>query len=211
MRQKKFLVTGALLLALCLTGTINLACDLLFPVEEVKYEIPSYYTTYTDESQLFSISYPNYWQRPMGEVASFQEYTKKSATTLKSGLPLEHASLLFFAGLDNVRRYDPLIVVAVEPVTSGVFTQKQAVEAELRRIILDEPGYKVLSRVDTKIDGRQATVLIWNEPDLGNLHIVEMLMLVDQSVWLVAGVTADATSKWDVDFNTIVRSLQIYE
>jgi len=211
MRQKKFLVTGALLLALALlAGGLNLACAWLFP-QETKYEVPSYYTTYTDSSHLFSISYPNYWQRPMGEVASFQEYTKKSAATLKSGLPLEHASLLFFAGLDNARTYDPLILVAVEPLTSGALTQRQVVDVEIAHVQQGSKSYILLSRVDATLDGRKATVLTWNDPAESTLHIVEMLMLVDQSVWVVDCATASTSSKWDVDFNTIVRSLQIYD
>jgi hypothetical protein len=213
MRQTKYLVTGALLLALGLTGFVNLACDLLFPAEDVKYEIPSYYTTYTDESQLFSISYPYYWRTPLGNVAEFQEYMKKSAGNLKTGIPLQNTSLLFFAGVDTTRGYDPLIVVAVEPAAAGVLTQRQMIETELKRVKLEDPDFQVLSRVDTKVNGREATVLTWKEAGTrqGNLYVLEMLTLVDQNIWIVAGVTADATSKWDVDFNTIVRSLQIHK
>ncbi len=214
MRKTKFLVTGALLLALGLISGINLACDLLFPAEEVKYEIPSYYTTYTDESQLFSISYPYYWRTPLGHVAEFQEYMKKSAGNLKTGIPLQNTSLLFFAGLDTTKGYDPLIVVAVEPAAAGVFTQRQMIESELKRVKLEDPDFQVLSRVDTKVSGREATVLTWKETGAryGNLYVLEALILVDQNVWVVGCTTAPENfSKWEVDFNTIVRSLQIHK
>ena len=208
MRQKKFLVTGALLLALAmLAGGLNLACAWLFP-QDTTYEVPSYYTTYTDDARLFSISYPYYWQTPMGEVASVRQGIEKAATTLKSGLPLESASMMFFAGLDNARRYDPLIVVAVEPPAAGISTQKQLVVTEIERM---QEDFNLISRVDVTVSGKKATVLMWSNPALGDAHAIEMLLLTGHSVWLVVGATADTTSKWDVDFNTIVRSLQIYD
>ena len=177
-----------------------------------KPEITADYTTYTDESKLFSISYPSDWETALSRMPELRSKTKEYINKLKSGIPVEQASTIFFAGRRTATAYDPSLSITVEPMLEGMVALDQMVESEVRgvkTVILD---YRELSMVKTTIDGREAT--IWDYegtiPGQSKLHFLTMITLVDRTTWVVGCDTSiDDFAQWENDFNTIVRSLRI--
>jgi len=204
---------GATLLALVLlAGGFDLACGI--GTTQTVYEIPSYYTTYTEEAQLFSISYPSYWETPVSQLPEIEQQAKQSLSKLKTGLPVENFSIIFVAGPRIAGGYDPYINIAVETVPAGVRTHNQMVAAELKGLKMVSADYRQLSRIKTIVDGREDTIIDWEGtvPVQGKLRSLQMLTLVDDTVWVVTCFTSpEKFSQWEIDFNTIVRSLRIYD
>jgi hypothetical protein len=237
MYKTKGFITGATLLALILIPcSIGLACGAnqvqepasAPPITEPatlpsttpqlseetppKPEITADYTTYTDESKLFSISYPSDWETALSRMPELRSKTKEYINKLKSGIPVEQASTIFFAGRRTATAYDPAVSITVEPMLEGMVALDQMVESEVRgvkQVILD---YRELSMVKTTIDGREATIWDYEGTMAGQskLHFLTMITLVDRTTWVVGCATStDDFSEWENDFNTIVRSLRI--
>ena len=175
-------------------------------------EIPANYTTYTDQSKLFSISYPADWETAQSLMPELNTKTKEYINKLKSGVPVEQASTIFFAGRRTATVYQPALSITVEPMLEGITTLDQMVESEVRgvkQVILD---YQELSMVKTTIDGRQATIWDYEGTMAGQskLHFLTMITLVDKTTWVVGcAAPIDDFADWENDFNIIIRSLRI--
>jgi hypothetical protein len=180
-----------------------------------KPEIPANYTTYTDESKLFSISYPADWELALSLIAGLEQSAKETINSLKTGVSIEKASMIFFAGRRTATGYEPNIGIAVEPVPAEISTHDQMVEACVKGVRIVLPDYRELSRVKTTVDGREATIVdVEGTPAGGStkLHYLQMYTLINKTAWAITctSLTGDF-AEWKNDFNTIVRSLRIYE
>ena len=84
------------------------------------------------------------------------------------------------------------------------------VRAEIESMKAAGPGYRVLSRVKTTIDGRTATILVSQETVAYDVQFVQAFLLVGRAEWVVTCTTLSYEySKWEYDFDAIVRSLRI--
>lgn len=174
--------------------------------------IPANYATYTDELKLFSISYPPEWDINQSLLADMGQAAKDYIKSVNSDLPIEKVSYLFFAGKKVGEGYMPNVNIAVEPVPQGVRTNDQLVEAELRGLKAVVQDYVQVSRIKTTVGGREATILDheYSFPNMGRFHALQMFILTDKAAW---GVTCTSVpedfSRWEEDFQSVVRSLRI--
>jgi hypothetical protein len=168
--------------------------------------IPANYTTYTDESNYFSISYPQDW-----ETANIGQNTKEVINNLKSGVPIKGNSTIFSAGRPTATGYEPSVKIIVEPIHEGTSTLDGIVDAEVQAAKSVTLDYQVLSTVKTTIDGREATIIdAAGTIPLGGRYFLSLITLVDKTIWVVGGsATIDDFAQWQNDFNTIVRSLRV--
>jgi len=162
--------------------------------------IPIHYTTYADELGRFSISYPPEWEFDL-------EYLED--------ISVEIAQVLFMAGLPTIEGYyDASVCIVVGPCPAIICTHDAMIEAEIAGMKADNPGYRELSRVKTTVDGRTATILVAQdavsyEP---TYSYVQMFLLVGRTEWCVTCASlTDDYSRWEDDFDAIVRSLRILE
>jgi hypothetical protein len=202
MCKTKGLVAGALLLTLVMIPAVSLACGAK----------PAQTTTYTDEANLFSISYPSDWKTALAQIEGLEQSTEEIASSLESGTPIEKTSYIFLAGRRTATGYEPNVIVAVEPIPAGTSTHDEIVEAEVQIAKEALPDYQVLSRVKTTVDGREATILDaeGTPPQSVPLHYVQMITTVDKTVWVVTcAALAEHFTRWENDFNNIVESLRI--
>jgi len=179
------------------------------PAISTEPEISDNYTTYTDESKYFSISYPSDWVTSMEDA---DQNAKEVITSLQSGVPIEGASTIFFAGRPEETELEPSVYIVVEPVHEGTSTLDGIVEAEVQAaesVILD---YQVATMVKTTIDGREATIIRSNGtiPDGGRSYFLSMITLVDNTIWvIVCSATLNDFVNSEKDLDTIVRSLRV--
>ncbi|MCJ7829277.1 MAG: hypothetical protein MUP81_06020 [Dehalococcoidia bacterium] len=178
-----------------------------------KPEIPADFTTYTDETNVFNVSYPSDWELALSSIAGADEYTKEVIRQLNAGIPVDKTSTLFIAGLRTATGgHDPTVMIIVEPVPEEIPTHIEMVEAEIRGAKKIIPDYKQISRLKITIDGREATILEWEgtAPGQTKAHFLQMLTIARETTWLVSCATSVSDfSKWQNDFNAIVRSLRI--
>jgi hypothetical protein len=182
------------------------------PTTPSEPKIPANYTTYTDESKLFSISYPQDWETALSAIPDIEQTSKSVLKSLKADLPVEKTSCIFLAGLRTTRGYMPNLNIVVEPLPPGISTHDQVVEAEIRGLQKVVQDYQEFSRVKTTVGGRMATIIDYEGtfPERGKWHFLQMITLVDKTVWVVSCTSSlEDFAKWEKDFYAIVKSLQI--
>ena len=158
--------------------------------------IPAHYTTYTDELGLFSISYPPEWELDL-------EYLED--------ISVEEAQFLFMAGLPTIEGYYAAnACIVVGPCPGIICTHDAIIKAEIEAMKAANPDCRELSRVKTTVDGRTATILVSQETVGYTYHYVQMFLLAGRTEWCVTCTTlTDDYSKWEDDFDAVVRSLRI--
>ncbi len=174
--------------------------------------IPADFTTYTGESNLYSISYPQDWELALSQIEGLEQSVKQLITSINSGLPLERTSIIFMAGLPEGRDYFPNVNIVVESLPGSISTQNVLVEAEIQGIKLVIKDYHESSRVKTTVGGKEATIIDWEGafPQQGKSRILQMFMLVGKVGWCVTCTPPQGKfSSWEKDFNSVVRSLRI--
>jgi uncharacterized repeat protein (TIGR02543 family) len=179
--------------------------------EEPEPAIPAHLTTYTDELGLFSISYPPEWELALEVIEEAEQAAKDIVSSIASDLPVEEVSLLFLAGLPTITGgYIPGVSIAVEPLLE--MTHDEVVTAAIEGLKAVMSDYHEFSRVKTTIDNRTATIIEWQGTvaGLGTYRCVQMIFLVSKTAWVVnCTALPDEYSKWEDDFDAIVRSLRI--
>lgn len=175
-------------------------------------EIPAHFATYTDEAGLFSISYPPEWEPALSLIEDLEQATKDLIESIESGLPLERVSAIFFAGIPTEEGYSPNVNIIVEQLPEGINTHDELIEALIGgvKIIIDD--YREFSRIKTTVSGRTATILDWEGtfPQVGKSRIVQMVLMVGKTGWTITcRPPTGEFSKWEEDFDAIVRSFRI--
>ena len=209
-KWQPFLFVGLILL---LTSSV-IGCPAPVVEEPVVEEppIPAHFTTYTDEANLFSISYPPDWELALWAIEDLEQFTKELIESIESGLPLERVSAIFFAGVPTETGYSPNVNIAVESLPGVGWTLDKYVEAGIRELKVFVEDYHEFSRVKTTIGEREATIVEYEGtlPQLGKFHWLLMSILVGETAWTVTCATE--LGKFDEsedDFYAIVRSLRI--
>lgn len=172
--------------------------------------IPAHYTTYTKEG-VFSISYPPEWEPVFYLMLDMEYGAREYIESVQEGLPLERGAIMFIGGKAVAEGYMPNVSVMVECFPE-VNTQDEAVEAEILGMKTMCESYRELSRIQTIIDGKEATIIEYEatHPVFGTSHNLGMIMRVEKYVWgMTCTPPSGEFSKWEDDFNAIVRSLRI--
>ena len=184
----------------CIVAAIVIAVIATRPPAPLEPEpaIPSYFTTYTDELGLFSISYPPEWEYDL-------EYLED--------MSVEGVQFVFLAYLPTMGDYyDASVNIVLGPCPAIICTHDAMVEAEIEGMKTGNPGYRELSRVKTSVDGRTATILVSQETVSyePTYSYVQMFLLVGRTEWCVTCATpTNDYGKWEDEFDAIVRSLRI--
>jgi hypothetical protein len=181
----------------------------------VEPAIPANYTTYVDERGLFSISYPDYWEVITSQLLDAKAASDAAVKSNNNGFPIEVVTATFGAGLSDGYSYsEPLVYVGVEPLPLSVRSQDQLIQAVLRGTEMIIPDYHEISRTKTIVDGREATIIEWEGtfPQYQKSRYFQMYLLAGGSAWGVECIPPVGESDyWRNDFNSIFRSLRIYD
>jgi hypothetical protein len=179
------------------------------PAISTEPEISDNYTTYTDESKYFSISYPPDW---VTAIEDTDQNVKEVISNLQSGVPIGGASTIFYAGRTVETELEPSVSIIVESIHEGTSTLDGVVEAEVQAAQNAMPDYQVSSTVKTTVDGREATIIRSNGtvPDVGKQYFLSMITLVDKTIWVViCSATLGDFVESENDLNAIVKSLRV--
>jgi hypothetical protein len=208
---KNSMVALVILFLSAITGcTSQTASSLTPPASDLL--IPADFTTYTEESGLFSISYPQDWELALSQIEDLQQSIKDLVTSINSNIPIEKTSIIFMAGLPNEASYSPNVNITVESLPGNISTHSLLVNAEIRGIKMVVDDYHELSREKTTVSGKEATIIGWEGtfPQFGKGKVLQMFMLIGKVGWCVTCTPPDGEfSNWEKDFNSVVRSLRI--
>ena len=198
------LVIGTLLLSGCSAPSTA-------PTSVPEPAIPEHLTAYTDETGLFSISYPQDWELGLSRL-ELRQSAKDIIEAFESDTPVEGPKLVFLAGLPTETGSSPNVNIVVASLPEGRWTPDDVVEAFTRTTEEFIPDYYEFSRVKTTIGGREAIIMDYEGTLAGLIkgHYLLMVTLVGKTTWTVTcSALPGDFSKWEDDLNTIVRSLRV--
>ena len=148
--------------------------------------IPPDFVTFTDESSLFSISYPSNWEITTN-LSQLEVEVKDIIQSMETGISFEAIRFVFNAGqydvLGNVELY---VAISVAPLPSE-WSVEEYVEANIEGFKSIETGYEELRRTKTTVGDRQV-IIIHSEADFSSVIPGDVerdsldLMLVDGKV-----------------------------
>ena len=190
----------------------------LAPEETEEPEIPTHFTTYTDEPSYFSISYPLDWEPFPSSMEEIFPSNKDFFKIYDSDVVLEGYLLVFTTesprepGISGANVN--IMVQSLSDMTSrGWLTLDEIVEAKLQRTEEIKQEYHEFSRINTIVGGREAAIIDWGSsyPDLDKKsRCVQMFMIADKLVWKVTCyVDSEEYDDFKDDLHAIVRSLRI--
>lgn len=206
------LVVGLLLLCACSPARIS------------EPPIPAHFTTYTDESGLFSISYPPEWELALSKIEAMTHETEEYMRDIGSeGSLATGGKVIFFAGIPYQTGHNPNVSIMVAPAGGTRGTLEDLVEVAVRQgYMKDAEEYHEFSRTKIVVDGRGAIILDCEAKyplTTAELRVLTMYLrdskvsgnFLTDNVWMVtAGVyPTNNFSDYEADLYAIVRSLRI--
>lgn len=159
------------------------------PTLEPELEIPAHFITYTDESGLFSISYPPDWELNLEQMeATFQEAQKIVRT--ETGLSMERAVMMFNAGKRIGKGLDPGVNIGLSP-NPGVYSLDDIAEQRRAEVEFYEE-YQPLKEIRTTVGGKEAIIfdaelVILGIP--GRYRSLQLLVIQGETLWTVTCTT----------------------
>ncbi|NVM23136.1 MAG: fibronectin type III domain-containing protein [Desulfobacterales bacterium] len=183
--------------------------DYVFATETT---IPAHFVTYTDEMNLFSISYPSDWELALSLIPDLEEAVREIIASIEADAPIEQVRAIFLAGVPSETGYSPNVNILCESFPIGGLTHDQMVELEIRGIKDFCYDYDEYARVKTSVGGRVATIVEHETtcPAWGTQHQLQMCILLGKIVWIVTCTPPSGEfSQYQDDFHEIVRSLRI--
>lgn len=221
MDRAKVFILAVTVLTLVLLSGIGCLIGLMPAPPQRQDSVPSVdipgYMTYYDKSAIFSVSYPEGWEadRYEGRTFGWNTTAKEGLSRLQQGLPVQSHYTLFNAY--KWVKYE--IVASVYINLDGVFmgNPHYSIDEEMESRKRTHPDFTELSRTQTTVDGREATVWEWMgtfpeaHEQTPSYHF-EQYIATDKAIWIVkCSGDSDNVTEWQNDFDTIARSLRISE
>jgi len=186
------------------------------PITPQEPAIPAHFTTYTDELDLFSISYPPDWELGLTEIKGITQNLNDYWKSVKPKRTVKESSVVFFTGVPYDTGYNPNVSIIVIPSDEGTWKLEDLVEAVVQQgLMKDTQKYQEFSRDNSIVDGKEAIFLEYEAtyPSLagGKFHALDMYMRDGRVIIKVAcGVMPPKSfSDFETDLHAIVRSLRI--
>jgi len=176
--------------------------------------IPTNFTTYTDEVNLFSISYPANWEPKFSIIESLKQETDNYMKSIDEKGFSEKSNVVFLGGapLDS-GYYNPNIGILAEPLGDDNVKLEDDVELLVREYKRISEEYREFSRTKTIIDGRQAIILDFEVrlPNMKLGHILLMVMHADKFLWATMCTIIPPLNFYDFknDLYAILKSFKI--
>jgi hypothetical protein len=116
------------------------------------------FSTYTDNTNLYSISYPQTWELA-NSMVTLQNQITATISKINAGTPLTTGSVIFVAGLKADVGYYPNINISVDPAPTDLTNNDQAVQAEANGIKSLHPDYQEIARTKIIVNGKTVWLL----------------------------------------------------
>lgn len=176
--------------------------------------IPTNLTTYTDEVNFFSISYPSNWEPVFSIIESLKQVTDEYMNSIDEKGFSEKSNVVFLGGVPlDSGYYNPNFGITVEPLVDDNVKIEDLVEFSVREYKRVSEEYREFSRTKTIIDGRQAIILDFEVrlPNTELVHLLTMSMCIDKFGWAITCTVCPPLNFYDFkdDLYAIVKSFKI--
>jgi hypothetical protein len=183
------------------------------PAQETEWAVPPSYTSHTDNTGLFTISYPGNWEAIPNPTGVDESEMENLIEKINSG-NLDDAGPVFFWGFPSDNGFNPTCSLVVEPRGKSQRDIQQIMEDSISLMNDFWGGIQQISLEYEVIDGREIAVLEY----LATISEVEVhslvLVTIDKDVIWTNGCVVRLASveyRWfEIPLNKIVRSLEIH-
>ena len=169
------------------------------------------FSTYTDSTNLYSVSYPQTWELA-NSMVTLQSQITTTINKINAGMPLTIGSVIFVAGLKADVGYYPNINISVDPAPTGLTNNDQAVQAEANGIKTLHPDYQEVARTKIIVNGKNVWLLEFNATFTNTplMHDYLLVYLLNGNIWTLTCTAKDPDfSQYKTEFTVIINSLKI--
>ena len=169
------------------------------------------FSTYTESTNLYSISYPQAWELA-NSMTTLQSQITATINKINAGTPLTTGSVIFVAGLKADTGYYPNINISVDPAPTDLTNNDQAVQAEVNGIKTLHPDYQEVARTRIIVNGKTVWLLEFKATFTNTplMHDYLCVYLLNGNIWTMTCTAKDTDfSQYKTEFAVIINSLKI--
>ncbi len=158
------------------------------PIEE----IPSDFVTYTDDNNLFSISFPSAWTVDQSKLNEFKEESLDVLRCMESDTPVEETKTLFFGGYPNTaNEYLPSLQIVIGS-TKGLTMERLSEDAiQMLEVLFED--FELFEKSNVVIGGNEAILFdyAYTVPEMGRVRLINVLTVTGATTWHVRCGTSE--------------------
>jgi len=180
--------------------------------------IPANFTTYTDEINFFSISYPANWEPAFSIIERLKQETSDYLKSIDKEEFSEKNNVVFLGGIPlDSGYYNPNITIAIfdKPLVDDNVKLEDLAELLVSEYKNYSEGYRKFSRTKTIIDEKQAIILDFEArlPNMPLAHFLVMYMFIDKYLWTTTCSISSPLNYYDFkdDIYAIVKSFKTFK
>jgi len=177
--------------------------------------IPANFTTYTDEINFFSISYPANWEPAFSIIERLKQETSDYLKSIDKEEFSEKNNVVFLGGIPlDSGYYNPNITIAIfdKPLIGDNVKLEDVAELLVSEYKKISEEYCEFSRTKTIINGRQVVLLDFEAclPNMLLTHYLVMNMFIDKYLWTITCSISSPLNYYDFkdDIYAIVKSFK---
>ena len=169
------------------------------------------FSTYTESTNLYSISYPQTWELA-NSMVTLQNQITATINKINAGTPLTTGSVIFVAGLKADVGYYPNINISVDPAPTDLINNDQSVQAEANGIKTLHPDYQEIARTKIIVNSKTVWLLEFKATFTNTplMHDYMLVYLLNGNIWTLTCTAKDPDfSQFRGEFTVIINSLKI--
>jgi len=201
--------TILLVLAGC-TGTDGTSTQ----AQETEWAVPASYTSYTDSTGLFTISYPANWEELPDSAGVDETEMENLIEKINSGT-LDDAGPIYYWGFPSENSFNPTCSLVVEPRGNSQRDIRQVMEESIGFMQEIWTGFQQISLEYGKKDGRDiATLEYLATISETQVHSLVQVTIDGNVIWTngcIVRLTSVEYRWYEIPLNQIVRSLEIHQ
>jgi len=177
--------------------------------------ISANFTTYADEINFFSISYPANWEPAFSIIERLKQETSDYLKSIDEEDFSETNNVVFLGGIPlDSGYYNPNITIAIfdKPLVDDNVKLEDVAELLVSEYKKFSEEYCEFSRTKTIINGRQAVLLDFEAclPNMPLTHYLVMNMFIDKYLWTITCSISSPLNYYDFkdDIYAIVKSFK---
>ncbi|NIM92231.1 MAG: hypothetical protein GTO18_00740 [Anaerolineales bacterium] len=176
--------------------------------------LPDEYRTYSDETGIFSISYPSSWQSYTESLDPEMLSTRELVDSIESGELLEREGLILYLDSPSPNDY---CQIWVGPLSDKLASVEEVADTHLASIQKDATKYRQLLYESLLVNRRESVILEYEvefevEAIVVQLHSLALVTKYHNTIWIAScAVFAEYASftAQEAEFHTVLRSLKI--
>jgi len=180
----------------------------------VESEERTHYSTYTDDSNYFSISYPPDWKIMPTLIDNEPILVIDIIDNINKGTFQEEVYRVFKTYPPQDSEHPSGCFVTIHNHSRKYYTLNEWVESSIQGTRLLYEDFQLYSQIDTSINGLEATIIDWEAtlPKYGKARTLQMYTYPNKIPWAITCTSlAEDYETWENYYINIINSFKVTE